>query len=214
MKKTNAIKVFLKTLLFVAGLLTAWWFFMPWKQVGEAILLSASSRLPGSASLVYSTVGNAPDGFVVNNLEIKNLLGMVDMSFSTLTIAPDAAASLLGITPTCRLAFTGSVIGDIAVTPLRKIPGVVPGNGRVVVSFNKEGLFLDGLRSDGELAMNGSLLANPSTMKILWADLAMDVKSEAFEENLSLVGSVFDLPIQQESQGRWSFRRSRESEKK
>ena len=210
MKNIHALKVFFKALLFAVGLLLGLWFFIPWKQVGEAVLLSASSRLPGSASIAYSNVRNVKGGFVVDNLEVKNLMGMLDMSFNTLTIVPDAAASLLGMTPTCRVAFTGAVIGDVAVTPLRKIPGVAPGNGRVVVSVNKQGVFLDGLRSDGELAMAGSLLVDLSTMRIAWADVAMDVKSEAFEKNLPDLQLA--MPLQQDSSGRWLLRRQRGSE--
>jgi len=205
----KALKIFLKTLLFVVGLLLTGWFFMPWKQVGEVVLLSASSRLPTGASLAYSTVGNARGGFVVNNLEIKNLMGMVDVSFNTLTIVPNAVASLLGMAPICRLTFTGAVMGDIAVTPLRKIPGVALGNGRVVVSINRQGIFLDALRSDGELSTSGSLLVDLSAMRITWADVILDVKSEAFEENLSLLGSI--LPLERESSGRWFLRRARGS---
>jgi hypothetical protein len=211
MKNIYALKVFFKSLLFAAGLLSAGWFFVPWKQVGEAVLLSASGRLPEPATIAYSTVRKVAGGFVVNNLEIKDIMGKADIFFNTLTVAPDAAASLLGMSPTCRLTFTGAVIGDVAVTPLRKMPGVAPGNGRAVVSVNRQGIFLDGLRSDGELSMSGSLLVNLSEMKILWADLAINIKSEAFEENLSLVGSVFALPLQQEGPGRWTLRRQQGS---
>ena len=209
MKNIYGLKIFLKILLFVTGLLLAGWIFMPWKQAGEAVLLLASKRLPASASLAYSTVGNAGRGFVVNDLEVRNLMGMVDMFFDSVTVVPDVSASLTGMTPTCLVSFTGAVIGDIAVTPLKKMPGVAPGNGRCMVSVNRQGIFLDSLRSDGELSMSGSILINPSEMKIIWADVAMDVKSEAFEENLSLVGSVFDLPLHQNGSGRWLLRRSR-----
>jgi len=211
MKKMSAFKIFLKTLLFLVGLLLTLWIFMPWKQVGEAVLLSVSRRLPTSASLAYSTVGKAGGGFVINNLEVKNLMGMLDASFNTLTIVPDAAASVMGLAPTCRVAFTGAVIGDIAVTPLMKIPGVALGNGRVVISVNKQGIFLENLRSDGELSANGSLLADPSEMRIVWADIALDVKSKEFEEKMSLLESV--LPLHQEGPGRWFLRRSLGSEK-
>ena len=204
-----AIKSFLKALLFTAGLLSAGWFFMPWKQVGEVVLFSAAGRLPKPVSLAYSTVESVRDGFVVNNLEVKNLMGMTDIFFNTVTIVPDAAASLMDMAPTCMVSFTGAVIGDIAVTPLKKMPGVSPGNGRLVASINRQGIFLDGLRSDGELSMNGSILVNPSEMKIIWADMAMDVKSEAFEENLSIVGSALNLPLHQEGRGRWLLRRPR-----
>ena len=209
MKKNSALKNFLKILLFLVGMLLMVWIFMPWRQVGETVLLSASRRLPVPTTITYTTIGNARNGFVVNNLEVRNLMGMVDMYFSSLTITPDVTASLLGMAPASLVSFTGMVIGDIAVTPLRKLPGVAPGNGRVAVSVNRQGIFLDSLRSDGELSANGSLLIDTSEMRILWADMAMDVRNEAFEENLSIIASVSGLPLHQESPGRWTLRRTR-----
>ena len=197
-------------LLFLTGVLLAGWLFMPWRHVGETALLSMSRRLPAPASLTYSTVGNARNGFVINNLAIRNLMGMVDVYFSTLTVVPAVAGSLLGMAPSGHVAFTGAVIGDVAVTPLRSIPGVAPGNGRVVVSAGRQGVFLDNLRSDGELSTSGSLLIDQSG-RIAWADVAMDVRSSAFEENLSVIGGVTGLPFQREGPGRWSLRRARGS---
>jgi len=209
MKKIFALKNFLKVLLFLAGLLLTVWFFMPWRQIGEAALLSASRRLPVPASIAYSTVRSTRNGFTVNNLEIRNLEGLVDIYFRTLTITPNVTASLLGMAPSSLVSFTGASIGDIAVTPLRTLPGVAPGNGRVAVSVNRQGIFLDGLRSDGELSAAGYLLLDPSEMRILWADMAMDVRNEAFEENLSILASVSGLPLHQEGPGRWTLRRTR-----
>jgi len=214
MKKIFALKNFLKILLFLAGLLLTAWIFMPWRQVGEAALLSASRRLPASASITYSTVRSARNGFTVNNLEIRNLMGAdgmmgrVDMYFNTLTITPNITASILGMAPSSLVSFTGASIGDVAVTPLRTLPGVAPGSGRVAVSVNRQGIFLDSLRSDGELSAIGSILLDPSEMRILWADMAMDVRSEAFEENLSIAASIFGLPLNQEGPGRWTLRRT------
>lgn len=210
MKNTYVLKIFLKVLLFAAGLLLAGWFFMPWRQVGEAVLLSASNHLPEPAYLSYSTVRSTAGGFVVNDLEIRNLMGMVNVFFSSVTIIPDVGTSLLSMAPTCRITFTGAVIGDIAVTPFSKIPSVAPGNGRAVVSINRQGVFLDGLRSVGELSTSGSLLINLSGMEILWADVAIDIDSETFEEYMPHLALI--LPLQQESQGRWFLRRLRGSE--
>ncbi|MCL2009298.1 MAG: hypothetical protein FWG71_01970 [Synergistaceae bacterium] len=212
MKNIYALKFFFKALFFTVGLLSAGWFFMPWKQVGEAVLLSASARLPEPAFIAYSTAERVAGGVVFNNLEIRNLMGMTDVFFNAVTIMPNAVSSLLGMAPTCRVAFTGAVIGDVAVTPLRKIPGIAPGNGRVTISLNRQGMFLEGLRSDGELSTSGSLLVDLSGMKILWADVAVNIRSEAFEENLSLVGSVFALPLHREAPGRWYLRRAHGSE--
>jgi hypothetical protein len=210
----RAVKIFLKLLLFAAGVFFGGWFFMPWKQVGEALLVSASRRLPAPASLSYSSVTsvakNAPSGFTVRDLEVKGLMGMVDVSFGTLSITPDLWGSLLNMAPSCGVSFTGAVIGDISLTPLKKIPGVAPGSGRAHLSLNRQGVFVDGLRSDGEFSAAGSLLIDPSAMKIVWADVALDVKSEAFAENLSGLGAI--LPLRQDPSGRWSLRRQQGSD--
>jgi len=201
------LKIFLKVLLFFAGLILMVWVFMPWRQIGEAALLSALDNIPASVS--YSTVGRARNGFVVNNLEIRNLMGMVDIYFRTLTIVPDIPASILGMAPLSHVSFTGAEIGDIAITPRRNITGISPGSGHVTVSLNRQGIFLDGLRSDGDLAASGSLLINPSEMRIIWANAAMGIRHEPFEENLSIIASVLDMPLQREGPGLWSLHRAR-----
>jgi hypothetical protein len=180
---------------------------MPWKQVGESALLLASQRLKILSSSAYSSVGSAPGGFVVEDLEARGLMGKVDLSFRTLTIVPDIAASLMNMAPTCRVAFTGSALGEIAVTPLKKIPGATLGSGRLVVSLNRQGILLEGLRSDGDLSMNGSLLVAPSAdPPIRWADVAINVKSETFEKEMSSLQML--LPLEQDTPGRWFLRRT------
>jgi hypothetical protein len=203
----KTLKFLLKGLLFVAGIGVAAWVFMPWKQVGEGVLLLASKRLNILSSSSYASVGGVPGGFVVEDWEARGLMGKVDLSFRTLTIVPDIVASLMNMAPTCRVAFTGSALGEIAVTPLKKIPGVTLGNGRLVVSLNRQGVLLEGLRSDGDLSMNGSLLVAPSASPpIRWADVAINVKSEPFEKEMSSLQML--LPLEQDAPGRWFLRRT------
>ncbi|MDR1379304.1 MAG: hypothetical protein LBJ36_09690 [Synergistaceae bacterium] len=201
----KTIKFLLKGLLLIAGAGMAMWFFMPWKQVGESLLLATIRRL--QLSVTYSFVGDAPGGFVVEDLSVRNFMGVMDGSIRTLMIVPDLAASLLNMAPTCRISFTGGVLGDVAVTPLRKIPGVTIGNGRVMVSISAQGVLLEGLRSNGELSMNGTLLiASSAYPPIRWADVTIDVKSESFEQEMPALGNL--LPLRQESPGRWLLRRA------
>ncbi|MDR1621683.1 MAG: hypothetical protein LBS00_04845 [Synergistaceae bacterium] len=203
----KAIKFFLKGLLFVIGVGVAAGIFMPWKQVGEGVLLLAGGRLKAPASIVYSSVGSAPGGFVVEDLDVRSLMGRVDVSFRTATIAPDIVASLMNMAPTCRIAFTGSALGEIAVTPRKKIPGITLGNGRAVVSFNRQGVLLENLRTDGDLSTSGSLLVAPSAdPPIRWADVAIDVRSESFEKEMPSLQML--LPLQQDASGRWFLRRT------
>ncbi|MDR2179870.1 MAG: hypothetical protein LBP21_06150 [Synergistaceae bacterium] len=203
----KTIKFLLKAILLVIGAGVAAWTFMPWKQVGESALLLAGGQLKIFSSTVYSSVKSAPGGFVVEDLDARGLVGMVDVSFGTLTVTPDVLASLMNMAPTCQVAFTGSALGEIAVTPLKKIPGVTLGSGRVTVSFNRQGILLEGLRSDGDLSMNGSLLVSPSAAPpIRWANVTINVKSEPFEKEMSFLQEL--LPLEQDAPGRWFLRRT------
>ncbi|MDR1979883.1 MAG: hypothetical protein LBQ42_14205 [Synergistaceae bacterium] len=205
----KTVKILLKICVFVAGVVAAGWVFMPWKQVGETVLLSASRRLKAPFLIAYSSVGNVPGGFAVEDLDVRGLMGMLDVSFKKLTIVPDILASLLNMAPTCRVAFAGNALGEISVTPLKKIPGVVIGSGRVAVSFNRQGILLEELRSDGDLSMNGSLLLAPSADRLIhWANVAINVKSELFEKELPSLEAALGLPLQQDAPGRWFLRRT------
>jgi hypothetical protein len=204
----KAIKLILKTLLFLLGILVSVWVFMPWKQVGEILLLEAGRQLKTPASLTWAAVGNAPGGFVVEDLKARKLMGMVDVSFGTLTIIPELMASLLAMSPTCRISFTDNAVSEIAVTPLKKIPGVVLNNGHVTVSLNNREILLDEVRSDGEISMRGSLLLSLSAERLIrWADVTLDVKSEPFEQELPSLQMSLGLPLEQDSPGHWFLRR-------
>jgi hypothetical protein len=202
----KTIKFLLKGLLFVAGVGLAAWFFMPWKQVGESLLLAAVRRL--QLPVTYSSVGNVPGGFAVEDLDVRKFMGAIDCSVGTLTIVPDPTASLLNMAPTCRISFTGGVLGSSLI---KKIPAVVIGSGRAAVSLGSRGVLLEGLRSDGDLSMNGALFISVSTPPpIRWAEVTIDVKSELLEQELSSVEDILKsyLPLQRESSGRWLLRRA------
>ena len=204
----KAISIFLKTLLFLVGVLMAVWIFLPWKQVGEYALAAAGRRLETPASITWAAVSNVPGGFVIEDLKAQRLMGMGDVSFRTVTVVPDLMASLLRMSPTCQISFTGNTVGEIAVTPLKKIPGVALGNGSFIVSFSDQGILLDDVRSDGEIAMRGSLLLSPSSERLIgWAEVALDIKSEPFEKELPSLQMSLGLPLQQDAPGRWFLRR-------
>ncbi|MDR1874188.1 MAG: hypothetical protein LBQ90_04135 [Synergistaceae bacterium] len=204
------LKAMLKGLVFIVGALIAVWFFMPWKQVGETALLMAARRLGAPASIGYSSVEGVRGGFVVRDLDARGLMGMVNLSCRTLTILPDLVASLLNMAPTCNVAFTGNALGEIPVTPLKKISAITIGDGRFTVSVARDEILFEGLQSNGELSMAGALAIAPSaTQLISWANVLVSVKLEAFENDLPSLQGALRLPLQQEAPGRWALRRSR-----
>ncbi|MDR2528277.1 MAG: hypothetical protein LBD04_04565 [Synergistaceae bacterium] len=204
----KTVKFFLSFVFFVVGVVLAAWFFMPWKQVGESALLFAARWT--SSRIAYASVGGVPGGFSVQGLEVHGLLGMVDISFRTLTVTPDIASSLLNMVPTCRFAFTGGALGDIAVTPRKKIPGIFLGSGRVAASFTEEEVLLEDLRSNGDLTLNGTLLfALSDGPFIRQADVMLAVNFAPFEKELPSLQMAFGLPLRQEASGRWSLRQAR-----
>ncbi len=206
------INCLLKGLVFAAGALLAAWLFMPWQQVGEYALLQVARQIEAPASLGYTAVDGVSGGFVVKDLDVRGLMGTVNLSCKTLTITPDLVASALGLAPTCHIAFTGNSLGEITILR-KKIPAVYIGDGGVTLSVGRREILLEGLRSNGDLAMNGVLALTPRADRIIaWSDLTLNVKSEAFEKELPSLQQALGLPLQQENPekpGRWVLRRAR-----
>jgi hypothetical protein len=197
----KTLKFLLRGLLFIVGFIAAAWFFMPWKQVGEGALLLAVQQLKAPATVAYAAVRGVAGGFAIEGLEARKLMGMADISLKTFTVVPDVSASLLNMTPTCQVAFTGEVL-----SPLR----IALSGGRAAISFSfrRREILLDGLRSDGDLAMDGALLIDLSgTRPIQWAEVAINVKSDALEKEFPSL-QMF-LPLRQEAPGRWVLRRAK-----
>ncbi|GHV39724.1 hypothetical protein FACS1894187_20010 [Synergistales bacterium] len=197
------IRLCLKITLFIVGFSAAAWFFMPWRGLGEYALRASG--------ITYSSVKSANGGFTVENLRAYKLSGMADLSFRTLTVVPDAFYSILSLSLLCRLSFTDGAIGELSVTPLKKIPGIGFGDGRLTISARNGNIFLEGIRSNGALSMNGDLLIDIYAEKIIQrAALTLNIKpgvnSDPFEkEVLPLLQNI--MPLEQESQGRWVLSR-------
>ncbi|MDR1741298.1 MAG: hypothetical protein LBR38_05555 [Synergistaceae bacterium] len=199
----RTIKIILKGLLFLAGVCAAAWFFMPWRQIGESVIIRASK----TATVSYSSVKDASGGFEVRGLKLQRLAGMADVSCESLTVRLDPTASLLSLAPTFHLSFTGAAVGDISMLA-KKMPGVSFGDGRAEVSVGLGGILIDGIRSNGDLSLSGLMLLNMGAPRpIVRAEVSMNVKDEAFEtDTLSNLGKM--LPITQESPGHWVMRRA------
>lgn len=205
----KAIKFLLGSLVFVVGFLIAAWFFMPWAQIGEYALLSATRELKTPASVNYAAVENTRGGFVIRDLSARSLMGLLNFSCKTLTIRPALGASLFNAAPTVRVSFTGNALEETAIL-LKKIPAVHIGDGGVTVSLGRREILLEEARSDGDLSLNGVMALAPGAERIIArADVAIAIKSEAFEKELPALQQALGLPLQQESPGRWRLRRDR-----
>lgn len=206
------VKFLLKGLVFVVGILLAVWFFMPWQQVGEYALLRAAQQLKAPAAITYAAVDGVSGGFIVKDLDVRGLMGMVNLSCKTLKITPDLFASVMGVAPTCHIAFTGNALGEITILR-KKIPAIYIGDGGVTISLGRREILLEGLRSNGDLSMNGVLALAPRADRVIaWSDVMLNVKSEAFEKELPSLQQALGLPLQQESPGKpgqWVLRRAR-----
>ncbi|MDR1732795.1 MAG: hypothetical protein LBR61_11955 [Synergistaceae bacterium] len=210
------LQTMLKGLVFAAGIAIAAWVFMPWKQLGEAVLQRADQRLGESSTIRYSSVESARGGFLVRDLDARlTLMGLpVTFSCKTLTVVPHVSGSLVNMAPTGGFSFTGAALGEIPVL-LKKIPAITLGDGHITLSASRRQILLEDIRSGGELALAGAMALTPSDSRLIgWADLKINVKSEAFEQNLPSLQSALGLPLEQEGPGRWVLRRDRPADKK
>ena len=192
------IKLLLKGLLFLVGILIAAWIFMPWKQVGEYSLSLAARPLGArGASLVYSTVETADAGFTVNDLSFAQ--GFFKFSFKSLTFRPNLLGTLLNIAPTCDVSFTG--------WEMKMSPPIRFGNGNFTAILTPQEVFLDRLRTDGDFAIAGFVGVDLTKMKISRAEAAIKV-TEPIEPAMDFLKG--ELPLIKDGPGRWFLRRNEE----
>ncbi|NLL36346.1 MAG: hypothetical protein GX256_02345 [Fretibacterium sp.] len=184
----------LKTLLLLTAFCVSSWFFMPWRQVGTAVLTEARRHLETrGAELSFAGVEAVSGGFQVRNL---NLSSFARFSFRTLTLKPHLLDSLLVLTPVCSVTFEGAeaVMGQ----PMSL------GDGGATVTLGPDSVLLEGLRSNGEFSLNGFLAIDPGAMRIARANAAVRVP-QSFEENMEALQAF--LPLVREGSGRWFLRR-------
>lgn len=192
MKRT--LTTALKVILFTAGFILALWFFLPWREAGKAVMSLAYSRLSSSGMRMnYSDISGEPDGFTVHNLALN---GMVNFRFSSVTLRPRIAASILSLAPVCDVSFKGGSV-QLGMS-------INFGDGGVLVTAGRSEILLENLRTNGDFALNGWLAVNPQAMKISRADARLNVP-ESFSQNMSMLQNF--LPIVQEG-NRWYLRRN------
>ena len=192
MKRT--LTTTLKVILFTAGFIAALWFFLPWREAGKAVMSLAYSRLSDSGMRMnYSDISGESDGFTVHNLALS---GMANLRFSSVTLRPRIAASILSLAPVCDVSFRG---GSVQLGQVMSF-----GDGGVLLTVGRREILLEQLRTNGDFSVNGYITINTQNMRVGRTDARIDVP-ENFSGNMGLLRNF--LPLVQEG-GRWYLRRN------
>ena len=190
--KRTLINTF-KILLFIVGFSFALYFFMDWRGAGKFFVYVAHSQAEKRGMrLNYSDVSAEEDGFTIHNLTLN---GMVNMSFSSLTIRPKFVASVLSMGAVCDINFKG---GNIQLGQSLNF-----GDGGFLLTAGRSEILLENLRTNGDFALNGYITINPSTMKIARTEARLDVP-ESFSSNMDMLKNF--VPLVREGD-RWFLRR-------
>ncbi len=188
------MKSIAKGILFVSGFVVAVWLSLSWKDVGQAVMSAAYSRLSDAGMrMSYSDITGEAGGFTVHNLALS---GLANVRFRSVTLRPKIAASVLSLAAVCEVEFSGgSVQLGMSLTF---------GDGGVLVTAGRREVMLENLRTNGEFSVNGWLAVNPQTMRLERADARVNVP-ESFTENMSILQNI--LPLVEQG-GRWYLRRN------
>ena len=182
-----------KIALLLTGFVYALWVFVPYREMGKLAMSIAHSQLEKRGMrLAYSDVTGEADGFTVNNLTLN---GAVNLAFSSVTIRPRIPASILSLSAVSNISFRGL---NIQIGQVMNF-----GDGSVLVTAGRNGIFLEQLRTNGDFALNGYLTIDLASMKIGRAEARLDVPEE-FSRNMDLLKNF--LPLVQEGE-RWYLRR-------
>ena len=192
MKRT--LTTTLKIILFTAGFISALWFFLPWRETGKAVMSLAHSRLSASGMRMnYSDISGESDGFTVHNLALN---GMANFRFTSVTLRPRIAASILSFAPVCDVSFRGGSV-QLGMS-------INFGDGHVLITAGRGEITCEDLRTNGDFALNGWLAVNPQAMRITRADARLNVP-ESFSQNMSMLQNF--LPLVQD-RDTWYLRRN------
>ncbi|MCL2767384.1 MAG: hypothetical protein FWE49_01440 [Synergistaceae bacterium] len=195
------LKLLMKLLLFIVGVLVSLWLLMPWGKVGEYAVLSAEKIASSKGfNTQHSSVSGSWRGpnIIVNDFTSKMALGGGE--FKTLSFTPSFPQSMIQLAPVMSISFTGGKLS---------FPGGIDadiGSGNVEVSYKNGILFIRNLKNTGELSFDGSIAIDINSTKIDHADL-MIKSPESIEQSLDSMKSM--LPLTQESNGQWRLRRDK-----
>lgn len=194
----RGLRLLLRTVLFLAAFLTAFWTFMPWREVGSAGLSAAEKRLDQKGMrLSWSGVESVGGGFRVRNLELG---GFVKLSFESLTIRPQFFAGLLALAPVCEVRFREGL--------MTMGQPMAFGEGELLLTASPREILLEKLLTRGDFAVKGFLTVDPARMKIGRAEASVAVPAD-FESNMETLKGF--LPLVKEGDN-WYLRRERPKE--
>lgn len=182
-----------KILLFIIGFFYALYAFMEWQEAGKFAMSIAHSQLERRGMrLNYSDVSGVSDGFTVHNLALS---GMVNLSFSSVTLRPRFLASVMSLAPVCEISFRG---GNVQFGQTINF-----GDGGFTLTAGRNEIMLDQLRTNGEFGLNGYMSIDTSSMRIGRADARLIIP-EAFVGNMEMLRNF--LPLTRVGD-RWYLRR-------
>ena len=183
----------LKVLIFLVSLIAGIIIFFPTEEAGRLLMSVAANQLNARGiRLEYTDVKGITGGIAVNNLKVA---GGVNVNFREAEFVPQWLGSVLGLAPMCQVNFKGCSVQLGTTLSL--------GDGRVTVRASPGEIELEDMRTNGDLALNGSLSVNPSTQKIVHANARVNVP-DSLAPHMNMLRSF--LPLVQEG-GRWYLRR-------
>lgn len=187
----------LKIALLISGFCAAFWYFMPWREVGGALLSLAAPRLERQGMrLNFAGVRsqNGEQGFTIDDLAIG---GFTNFNFNSFTIHPQLLASVMNLAPVLDVRFRGG-----SLTMGQKINF---GDGEFLLTASSREILIERLRTNGDFAINGFLTINPAQMRINRAEASLKIPPD-FESNMQTLRGF--LPLVREGNGNWYLRRA------
>lgn len=183
----------IKVFIFIIGFSVAFYYFMPWREVGKFSMSIVHSQLQKNGlRTAWSDIVAENNGFTVNNFSLR---GIVNISFESVTIKPRFLSSLLSLAGVLDIRFRG---GNLMVGQNFNL-----GDGSVLLSASSSEILFEQLRTRGEISINGDIALNLQDMKISRANASLNVPN-SLESSLDLVKNF--LPLVNEG-GRWYLRR-------
>ena len=152
-------------IFFMVAFGTALWFFMPWREVGKAVLSVGATRLEKQGvRLSFSGVETADGGFTVKDLSLGGILAL---SCQSVTIRPQFLMSVMNLAPACEVEFNG---GSATMGQQMNF-----GSGGFLLTASPHEVLLERLWTDGDFALRGFLSVDLDKMRLGRSEAALKI---------------------------------------